>query len=94
MDVDTPATTEQDEVLSGVIATLAKCTGELPDQITPDTDLVADLRLDSLDVLELVMCLEEDFSCDIPDADYEVDDLTVRQLADIVRRHMDRGARP
>ncbi|MAE45422.1 MAG: acyl carrier protein [Planctomycetes bacterium] len=39
------------------------------DQIKPETDFVQDLGADSLDTVELVMCLEEEFDITIPDED-------------------------
>jgi acyl carrier protein len=39
------------------------------DQIKPETDFVQDLGADSLDTVELVMCLEEEFEITIPDED-------------------------
>ena len=39
------------------------------DQIKPETDFVQDLGADSLDTVELVMCLEEEFEVTIPDED-------------------------
>ncbi|MBQ9625480.1 MAG: acyl carrier protein [Clostridia bacterium] len=37
------------------------------DSITMETDLVNDLKADSLDVVELVMEVEQTFNIDIPD---------------------------
>ena len=37
------------------------------DQITPEASFVEDLGADSLDTVELVMALEEEFEIDIPD---------------------------
>ena len=41
------------------------------DQITPDASFVEDLGADSLDTVELVMALEEEFEIDIPDEEAE-----------------------
>ena len=38
-------------------------------QVTPDAAFEKDLGLDSLDVVELVMALEEEFGIEIPDAE-------------------------
>lgn len=38
-------------------------------QITPDAKFIEDLGADSLDIVELVMALEEEFGLDIPDED-------------------------
>ena len=41
------------------------------DKITPDARFVDDLGADSLDTVELVMALEEEFEIDIPDEEAE-----------------------
>ena len=38
-------------------------------EITPDASFTEDLGADSLDIVELVMALEEEFGIDIPDED-------------------------
>ena len=38
-------------------------------EITRETSFVNDLNADSLDIVELVMALEEEFGIDIPDED-------------------------
>ena len=45
--------------------------GEPEHKILPDTYLYNDLRIDSLDCIELVMAIEEEFSIAIPDDDFE-----------------------
>jgi acyl carrier protein len=40
-----------------------------PKQITPEAKFIEDLGADSLDIVELVMALEEEFGLDIPDED-------------------------
>ena len=42
-----------------------------PEQITPEASFIEDLGADSLDVVELVMALEEEFDIEIPDEDAE-----------------------
>ena len=41
------------------------------DQIKPETDFVQDLGADSIDTVELVMELEDEFEVSIPDEDAE-----------------------
>lgn len=41
------------------------------DQVTPDASFIDDLGADSLDTVELVMALEEEFDCEIPDEEAE-----------------------
>lgn len=42
-----------------------------PEQITSEASFIEDLGADSLDVVELVMALEEEFDLEIPDEDAE-----------------------
>ena len=50
-----------------VIDIVAEQLGSNKDQITRDTSFVNDLGADSLDTVELVMELEEEFDINIPD---------------------------
>ena len=40
-----------------------------PEKITPEADVVVDLGADSLDVVQLIMRLEDEFGMQIPDED-------------------------
>ena len=54
-----------------------------PMKITKDTDLVADLGADSLDLVELIMSFEEDFNISVVDeAVYECK--TVGEITDFI----------
>ena len=53
------------------------------DKITPDASFADDLDADSLDLVELVMALEEEFDVTVPED--ELDGITtVRQAYDLV----------
>lgn len=41
------------------------------DSITADTDIQDDLGADSLDVVDLIMSLEDEFEIEVPDEDIE-----------------------
>ena len=45
--------------------------GVNPEQVTPEAKFIEDLGADSLDTVELVMALEEEFGAEIPDEDAE-----------------------
>ncbi|MDH3280717.1 MAG: acyl carrier protein, partial [Gammaproteobacteria bacterium] len=45
--------------------------GVSEDQVTPEASFVDDLGADSLDTVELVMALEEEFNTEIPDEEAE-----------------------
>jgi acyl carrier protein len=45
--------------------------GVKEEEVTPEASFVDDLGADSLDTVELVMALEEEFECEIPDEEAE-----------------------
>jgi acyl carrier protein len=45
--------------------------GVNPEQVTPQASFIEDLGADSLDIVELVMAFEEEFSVEVPDEDAE-----------------------
>ena len=55
-------------------------------EVKNESSFVNDLGADSLDTVELVMALEEEFECEIPDEDAEKI-TTVQQAIDYVLAH-------
>ncbi len=45
--------------------------GVAPDEVVPEASLIDDLGADSLDIVELVMAIEEEFDLEISDDDAE-----------------------
>jgi acyl carrier protein len=56
------------EKLATIISTKTKVKKE---EITLDSDFELDLKLDSLDIVEIVMAIEEEFNITIPDEDVQ-----------------------
>lgn len=56
-------------------------------EVKNESSFVDDLGADSLDTVELVMALEEEFQCEIPDEDAE-NITTVQQAIDYVSAHL------
>ena len=50
---------------------IAEQLGVNPEQVTPQASFIEDLGADSLDIVELVMAFEEEFSVEVPDEDAE-----------------------
>ena len=46
---------------------IAEQLGVKPEEVTPEAKFIDDLGADSLDTVELVMALEEEFGIEIPD---------------------------
>jgi acyl carrier protein len=55
--------------------------GVNPDQVTPDAKFIEDLGADSLDTVELVMALEEEFGNEIPDEQAE----KLQSVGDVIK---------
>lgn len=60
--------------------------GVKPEDVVPEASFVDDLGADSLDTVELVMALEEEFGTDIPDEDAEKIN-TVKAAIDYINEH-------
>ena len=60
--------------------------GVKEEEVSPDASFVDDLGADSLDTVELVMALEEEFNCEIPDEEAEKI-TTVQQAMDFINAH-------
>lgn len=54
-----------------VQAIVAEQLGVEPEKVVPDAEFVADLNADSLDLVELIMSLEEEFGVEISDEEAE-----------------------
>lgn len=50
-------------------------------EITMDTNLMKDLSADSLDAVEIIMTIEDEYGIEIPDEEAE----TIQTVADLVR---------
>lgn len=61
--------------------------GVKEEEVNPEASFVDDLGADSLDTVELVMALEEEFECEIPDEEAEKIG-TVRQAIEYIERHL------
>ena len=51
------------------------------DQVTPEAKFIEDLGADSLDTVELVMALEEEFSIEVPDEKAE----KLQSVGDVIK---------
>ena len=68
-------------VLEKVKAILAEQFDVDEDKITVDTDLQEDLGADSLDVVDLLMSIEDEFEVEVPDTEIE----NLKTVGDLVK---------
>ena len=61
--------------------------GVKEDEVNLESSFVDDLGADSLDTVELVMALEEEFNCEIPDEEAEKI-TTVEQAINYINNHL------
>jgi len=62
---------EREELLKKIKSIVSDKLSISEDQITEEASFIDDLGADSLDTVELVMALEDEFSMDIPDEEAE-----------------------
>ncbi|MBR61678.1 MAG: acyl carrier protein [Dehalococcoidia bacterium] len=78
-------------VVERVQSTVADKLGVEPAEVTPDKSFVDDLNADSLDLVELIMAFEEEFSSDsvtIEISDEDAESITTVQAAiDFLKEH-------
>ena len=51
------------------------------DQVTPEAKFIEDLGADSLDTVELIMALEEEFNLEVPDEEAE----KLQSVGDVIK---------
>ena len=63
--------------------------GVNPEQVTPTASFIEDLGADSLDIVELVMAFEEEFSVEVPDEDAE----KLQTVGDVIKYIEEKAAK-
>ena len=77
---------DREEILTKIQEITADRLGVDETDITPDASFREDLEADSLDLVELIMELEEQFGMEIPDEEAEKI-TTVEEAVDYVQEH-------
>lgn len=68
-------------VLEKVKAILSEQFDVEEDTITPETSISEDLEADSLDVVDLLMSIEDEFEIEVPDTEVE----NIKTVSDLVK---------
>ncbi|MFL1781277.1 Acyl carrier protein [Candidatus Hepatincolaceae symbiont of Richtersius coronifer] len=80
-----------DEISKAVIKLIAKQLDKGENEVTPDKSISGDLKADSLDTVELVMALEDEFKISINDEDSSKI-LTVQDAIDYIKKEKEKQA--
>ena len=75
-----------EQVQEKVNAIIVEQLGVKPEEVKPESSFIDDLGADSLDTVELVMALEEEFKTEIPDEEAEKIK-TVQDVYDYINTH-------
>ena len=75
------------EVYDRIVKVVSEELAISEDEITEDASFIDDLGADSLDVVELIMALEEEFDIEIPDED-AVEIATVSDAVDYIEENL------
>jgi len=76
-------------IVERVKSIIAEQLGVKQEEVTPEASFIDDLGADSLDTVELVMALEEEFSVEIPDEDAE----KITTVGDAVKYIEEKGSK-
>lgn len=76
-----------EEIFEKVKAIIVEQLGVADTAVTMEASFIDDLGADSLDIVELVMAIEEEFDIEIPDADAEKV-VTVGDVVEYIKDHI------
>ena len=76
-----------EEIFEKVKSIIVEQLGVTETSVTMEASFIDDLGADSLDIVELIMALEEEFDTEIPDADAEKI-VTVSDVVDNIKDHV------
>lgn len=76
-----------EEVFEKVKETIIEQIGVTDTAVTMEASFIDDLGADSLDIVELIMALEEEFDMEIPDADAEKI-VAVGDVVEYIKEHV------
>ena len=76
-----------EEILEKVKAIIVEQLGVADTAVTMEASFIDDLGADSLDIVELVMAIEEEFDIEIPDSDAEKV-VTVGDVVDSIKENV------
>lgn len=79
---------DRKELESKVINLVAETLTVVKDKVSLDTDLREDLNVDSLDLVDLVLAVEQEFGIEVRDEDIGENIRTVKDIVDLLEKYL------
>ncbi|WKZ57334.1 MAG: acyl carrier protein [Bdellovibrionota bacterium] len=76
-----------EEITERIKSIIVEQLGVSMEEVTPEASFIEDLGADSLDIVELIMALEEEYEMEIPDEDAE----KIQTVQDVINYVTSRG---
>ena len=79
---------DRSKLLEQVIEVIADTLSVKKEAINEETNLVDDLQVDSLDMVDLVLAIEQEFGIEIKDEDITPDIKTIRDVVELLEKYL------
>ena len=79
---------DRSKLLEQVVDVIADTLSVKKEAINEDTNLVDDLQVDSLDMVDLVLAIEQEFGIEIKDEDITPDIKTIKDVVELLEKYL------
>jgi len=79
---------DRSKLLEQVIEVIADTLSVKKEAINEETNLVDDLQVDSLDMVDLVLAIEQEFGIEIKDEDITPDIKTIKDVVELLEKYL------
>lgn len=79
---------DRSKLLEQVIDVVADTLSVKKEAINEETNLVDDLQVDSLDMVDLVLAIEQEFGIEIKDEDITPDIKTIKDVVELLEKYL------
>ncbi|HID16046.1 MAG TPA: acyl carrier protein [Candidatus Atribacteria bacterium] len=79
---------DRSKLLEQVVDVIADTLSVKKEAINEDTNLVDDIQVDSLDMVDLVLAIEQEFGIEIKDEDITPDIKTIKDVVELLEKYL------